>query len=194
MTPAGSKPSPSSDEFVEQLYDELHRLAARAMGREKVGHTLQPTALINEAWMRLADQCRSEWESPSHYKALAEDALQLFGLIRFPLQIPVTPGPWLQVVTTSLAPFLLHNTDDRSGLAAWVDPNGFAPGLFNVPPFVGSTIHFPTANNSVWNMGFPIGFSFASSPLEPPFGPIIKGPGGRAAPSTGTGIGGGGFP
>ncbi|MFT7464266.1 MAG: RNA polymerase sigma-70 factor (ECF subfamily) [Pseudohongiellaceae bacterium] len=68
MVPEAFQPSAA---FVEQLYDELHRLAARAMGRERVGHTLQPTALINEAWLRLADQKRGDWESPSHYKALA---------------------------------------------------------------------------------------------------------------------------
>lgn len=60
-----------SQALVEQLYAELHRLADRFMGRERVGHTLQPTALINEAWLRLAEQERDSWESQGHFQALA---------------------------------------------------------------------------------------------------------------------------
>lgn len=64
-------PERPSDALVEQLYAELHRLADRFMGRERRGHTLQPTALINEAWLRLAEQQRDGWESQGHFQALA---------------------------------------------------------------------------------------------------------------------------
>ena len=50
---------------------ELRRLAGGYMHRERSGHTLQPTALVNEAWMRMAQQSRPEYESRSHFVAIA---------------------------------------------------------------------------------------------------------------------------
>lgn len=52
------------------VYDELHRLARQYMGRERPGHTLQPTALINEAYVRLVDASRINWQSRSHFIAI----------------------------------------------------------------------------------------------------------------------------
>src|SRR5579875_1646109 len=46
----------SLDSLIPRIYDELHRLAASYMRREREGHTLQPTALVNETYMRLAKQ------------------------------------------------------------------------------------------------------------------------------------------
>jgi RNA polymerase sigma factor (TIGR02999 family) len=57
---------------VEIVDRELHRLAASYLRRERPGHTLQPTALINEAFMRLVGQgSRQDWESRSHFVAIA---------------------------------------------------------------------------------------------------------------------------
>src|SRR5687767_15812193 len=50
------------DELYPLVYDELHRLARRYMSRERKGHTLQTTALINEAYVRLVDQRSVQWE------------------------------------------------------------------------------------------------------------------------------------
>lgn len=60
------------DKTVEQqvfqaLYAELHRLAAMTMRRERDNHTLQPTALVNEAYMRLVGQGAISWESRAHF-------------------------------------------------------------------------------------------------------------------------------
>lgn len=52
------------------VYDELHRLASAFMKRERPGHTLQPTALINEAYMRLAGN-NVDWQSHKHFIAVA---------------------------------------------------------------------------------------------------------------------------
>ena len=46
----------AADRLLPVVYGELHRLAASYLRRERTGHTLQSTALVNEAWMRLADQ------------------------------------------------------------------------------------------------------------------------------------------
>ena len=53
------------------VYDELHALAERALRGERQDHTLQPTALINEAYLRLADQSGGKWQSRSHFIAIA---------------------------------------------------------------------------------------------------------------------------
>jgi len=57
--------------LVPQVYDELHRLAAGFMGRERRDHTLQPTALLNEAYLRLEAQDRVSWKSRKHFYAVA---------------------------------------------------------------------------------------------------------------------------
>lgn len=50
---------------------ELRRLAASYLRRERPGHTLQPTALVNEAFLRLMDQGQHDWQSRSHFVAIA---------------------------------------------------------------------------------------------------------------------------
>ena len=58
--------------LVEQVYPELHRIAARHLSRERAGHTLQPTALVNEAYMRLAQQRPGkQWADRTHFFAVA---------------------------------------------------------------------------------------------------------------------------
>ena len=57
------------------VYDELRRLAASRLRQERHGHTLQPTALVHEAWLRLVDQ-RVDWQNRSHFFALAAQAMR----------------------------------------------------------------------------------------------------------------------
>ena len=59
------------DELYPLVYDELHRLARRYMSRERKGHTLQTTALINEAYVRLVDQKNVHWANRSHFFAIS---------------------------------------------------------------------------------------------------------------------------
>lgn len=58
------------------LYKELRRLAGYYMRRESAGHTLQPTALINEAYLRLLDQTRVEWRDRSHFLGVAAQLMR----------------------------------------------------------------------------------------------------------------------
>src|SRR3954447_6412604 len=51
------------DQMLPVVYEELHRLAAHYLGREATGHTLQPTALVHEAYLRLVDQRRVDWRN-----------------------------------------------------------------------------------------------------------------------------------
>jgi len=64
------------DELYPLVYDELHRLARRYMSREKKGHTLQTTALINEAYVRLVDQRNVHWANRSHFFAISAQIMR----------------------------------------------------------------------------------------------------------------------
>jgi RNA polymerase sigma-70 factor, ECF subfamily len=55
------------DQLVPLVYDELRRLARRYMARENPGHTLQTTALVNEAYMRLVDWKNVHWQNRAHF-------------------------------------------------------------------------------------------------------------------------------
>lgn len=59
------------DELIPIVYDELRRMARRHMARERLSHTLQTTALINEAYLRLVDIKRIEWQDRAHFMAMA---------------------------------------------------------------------------------------------------------------------------
>src|SRR5204863_5954600 len=59
------------DRITPIVYAELRRLARRQMAREPAGHTLQPTALVNEAYLRLVDLRRMRWQNRAHFFALA---------------------------------------------------------------------------------------------------------------------------
>ncbi len=58
------------------LYNELHRLAMHYMRNERPGHTLQATALVNEAYLKLIDQREANWESRSHFIAVAAQVMR----------------------------------------------------------------------------------------------------------------------
>jgi RNA polymerase sigma factor (TIGR02999 family) len=64
------------DELYPLVYDELHRLARRYMSRERKGHTLQTTALINEAYVRLVDQRNARWANRSHFFAISAQIMR----------------------------------------------------------------------------------------------------------------------
>jgi RNA polymerase sigma-70 factor (ECF subfamily) len=59
------------DELVPLVYDELRQLAAAILRQERPGHSLQPTALVNEAYLRLIDATRVEWQGRAQFLALA---------------------------------------------------------------------------------------------------------------------------
>src|SRR5690242_8335641 len=58
------------------VFEELHRLAHRYMRRERPGHTLQTTALVNEAYMRLVDYKRMQWQDRAHFFAVAAQVMR----------------------------------------------------------------------------------------------------------------------
>jgi len=58
------------------VYDELHRLARRYMRRERPGHSLQTTALVNEAYLRLVDYKRMQWQDRAHFFAVSAQVMR----------------------------------------------------------------------------------------------------------------------
>ena len=63
----------AGDELMSAVYAELRRIAGAKMAREQPGHTLQPTALVHEAWMRLGDQT---FENRAHFFSAAAEAMR----------------------------------------------------------------------------------------------------------------------
>ena len=90
------------------VYNELHRIARRSMQREQPGNTLQTTALVNEAWLRLVDGTRVDWRDRAHFFAVSAQVMRRIlvdsararqadkrggGLLRFDLKESIDAAP-----------------------------------------------------------------------------------------------------
>ena len=64
------------DRLAAIVYEELHRIAERAMRREAVGHTLQPTELVDEAFMKLVGQSSTNWQNRAQFFAVAAQTIR----------------------------------------------------------------------------------------------------------------------
>jgi RNA polymerase sigma factor (TIGR02999 family) len=63
-------------ELLPLVYEELRRLSAQKMAREQPGHTLQATALVHEAWLRLGADAQPGWQNRAHFFAAASEAMR----------------------------------------------------------------------------------------------------------------------
>src|SRR5687768_14051529 len=64
------------DRILELVYDQLHGLAAAKMARESSPHTLQATALVHEAWLRLGGDAQPAWRNRAHFFGAAAEAMR----------------------------------------------------------------------------------------------------------------------
>lgn len=64
------------EKLIPIVFAELHRLARRHMRRERAGHSLQTTALVNEAYMRLVEYKRMQWKDRAHFFAVSSQAMR----------------------------------------------------------------------------------------------------------------------
>lgn len=64
------------DKLTPLVYRDLRRIAARLLRGERLGHTLQPTALVNEAYLKLAGQAKAQWQNRTHFFAVAARAMR----------------------------------------------------------------------------------------------------------------------
>jgi RNA polymerase sigma factor (TIGR02999 family) len=75
--PTGPPLNPAAaEELVPERYEELRRIAHRHLGAERIGHTLSTTALVHEAYVKLADQTRARFHNRSHFLAVASQAMR----------------------------------------------------------------------------------------------------------------------
>ena len=66
----------AAEQLLPLVYDELRKLAASKMAREDPNQTLQPTALVHEAWLKLAGSNRQQWRGRSHFIGAAAEAMR----------------------------------------------------------------------------------------------------------------------
>jgi RNA polymerase sigma factor (TIGR02999 family) len=77
LSAIGDGDSKAADQLLPLVYAELRRLAAEKMSQEKPGQTLQATALVHEAYLRLVDRDKAQgWESRGHFFAAAAEAMR----------------------------------------------------------------------------------------------------------------------
>jgi RNA polymerase sigma factor (TIGR02999 family) len=67
---------PAAHELLPIVYDELRRIAAQRLSQESPGHTLQATALVHEAWLRLGGDQQAPWKNRAHFFAAAGEAMR----------------------------------------------------------------------------------------------------------------------
>lgn len=83
--------SEALEELTPIIYAELHKIARRYMNREQAGHTLQTTALVNEAYIRLIDWKTAKWESRSHFYGVSAQLMRRI-LVDFARKRPKSDG------------------------------------------------------------------------------------------------------
>lgn len=66
----------AADRLLPLVYEELRKLAAARMAHEAAGQTLQPTALVHEAWLRLGGEDQPDWQNRAHFFASAAEAMR----------------------------------------------------------------------------------------------------------------------
>jgi len=74
--PTGEGDATAAEQLLNLLYDELRRLASSKMARESPGQTLQPTALVHEAWLRLVGSKSPRFENRAHFFSAAAEAMR----------------------------------------------------------------------------------------------------------------------
>ena len=87
------------DQLLDIVYAELRRQAARYLRRERTNHTLQPTALVNEAFMKLVDQRSVQWQNRAHFFGIAAQAMRRIVIDHARARQRVKRGGVQQVVT-----------------------------------------------------------------------------------------------
>jgi RNA polymerase sigma factor (TIGR02999 family) len=109
--------SQAATELLPLVYDELRRLAGHKMANEAAGHTLQPTALVHEAWLRLVgDDASAEFVNSAHFFAAAAEAMRRILVENARRKQRVKHGGGLQRVDIEMLDLALV-TDDGQLLA-----------------------------------------------------------------------------
>lgn len=102
-----------SEELMGQVYQELRRIAAVRMARESAGQTLQATALVHEAWLRLFNNNTSQWQNRGHFYAAAALAMRRILIERARRKMSVRRGERAEHVSIEEVDVALTLPDER---------------------------------------------------------------------------------
>jgi RNA polymerase sigma factor (TIGR02999 family) len=86
-------------ELAPAVYRELHKIAQSYLRRERAGHTLQPTALVNEAYLKLVKQQGVEWQSRAHFFGIAAQAMRRILVDHARGHLREKRGGWVQTIS-----------------------------------------------------------------------------------------------
>jgi RNA polymerase sigma-70 factor, ECF subfamily len=105
------------DALTPIVYEELHRLARRYLRRERSGHSLQATALVNEAYVRLADYTRMQWQDRAHFFAVSAQVMRRI-LVDHARRHNIKRGRGVQHVSLEDVAAIAPNEDAETDLVA----------------------------------------------------------------------------
>ncbi len=131
---------------MKLVYSELRKLASAKMARDSAVTTLQPTALVHEAWLRLGGDQQTDWQNRRHFFGAAAEAMRQILIERSRRRAAVRHGGGLQRVDATAIDFAAANTSDDHVIAvsealerlALLDPE--KAELVKLRYFVGLTI------------------------------------------------------
>ncbi len=103
----------AGDELLPLVYEELRRLAAHKMANEAPGHTLQPTALVHEAWLRIAGSGNQSWDNRAHFFAAAAEAMRRILIEKARCRQRLRHGGGLERVELEHLPIAAPQSDER---------------------------------------------------------------------------------
>lgn len=103
----------AAEELLPLIYGELRRLAAHKMANEAPGQTLQPTALVHEAWLRLNDSTRQEWHGREHFFSAAAEAMRRILVENARRKMRVRHGGGLQRVEGEVFDLPIAQDDEK---------------------------------------------------------------------------------
>ena len=115
--PKGQAPAepgllPPAEELLPLVYEELRKLAAHKMANEAPGQTLQPTALVHEAWLRLVGSGQEHWNSRGHFFGAAAEAMRRILVERARKKARVRHGGQLERVDLDHVTMATQDNDD----------------------------------------------------------------------------------
>jgi RNA polymerase sigma factor (TIGR02999 family) len=105
--------SKAAERLLELLYEELRRLAASKMAHEQSGHTLQPTALVHEAWLRLVGSQNPKFENRAHFFSAAAEAMRRVLIDRARQKLRIRHGGKLKRIDLEGLDFAAPAEDDQ---------------------------------------------------------------------------------
>lgn len=137
--------SKAAEELLPLVYEELRKLAGHRMAQEAAGHTLQPTALVHEAWLRLVNAENQTWQNRAHFFAAAAEAMRRILIDRARRKQALRHGGGQQRVDLEDVDLATQSADDQllvvnEALDKFAEQDKLKAELVKLRYFVGMTI------------------------------------------------------